>query len=102
MTLPKFIESTKKRDECEAKVEKRHREAVEQSGGRLFKWVCPGETGVPDRLLLLPVAAEHREIVGKYFRLIEFKQKGKGLRTKQKIVVQQLRDMGFIVEVVDQ
>lgn len=27
---------------------------VERHGGRCLKWVCPGWSGVPDRILLLP------------------------------------------------
>ena len=38
----------------EKDLEKKLREAVERRGGRCLKWVCPGWSGVPDRILLLP------------------------------------------------
>lgn len=28
--------------------------AVKKIGGRAYKWVSPGETGVPDRIVILP------------------------------------------------
>ena len=36
--------------EIEAKLVK----IVAKHGGRCLKWVCPGWTGVPDRIILLP------------------------------------------------
>lgn len=30
------------------------RKAVEDEGGLCLKWVCPGHTGVPDRMILFP------------------------------------------------
>lgn len=30
------------------------RKAVEDEGGLCLKWVCPGHTGVPDRIILFP------------------------------------------------
>ena len=27
---------------------------VKEAGGRSFKWVCPGVTGVPDRICIFP------------------------------------------------
>lgn len=40
--------------ELEKEIEKKLRTAVEAVGGLCLKWVCPGWTGVPDRLVLLP------------------------------------------------
>ena len=40
--------------ERERDIERRLREAVEKSGGLCLKWVCPGWSGVPDRIILLP------------------------------------------------
>lgn len=31
-------------------------EAAKQEGGRAYKWVSPGEAGIPDRLVFLPLA----------------------------------------------
>lgn len=38
----------------EKDVETKLRRMVEKHGGRCLKWVCPGWTGVPDRIVLLP------------------------------------------------
>lgn len=38
----------------EKTVESALRKAVEDEGGLCLKWVCPGHTGVPDRIILFP------------------------------------------------
>lgn len=38
----------------EKEIEEKLRKTVEAAGGKCLKWVCPGWTGVPDRLVLLP------------------------------------------------
>lgn len=38
----------------EKEIERKLRQAVEAQGGRCLKWVCPGWSGVPDRIVLLP------------------------------------------------
>ena len=38
----------------EKEIEKKLRLAVERHGGMCLKWVCPGWSGVPDRIVLLP------------------------------------------------
>ena len=38
----------------EKEIETKLRKAVEVAGGKCLKWVCPGWSGVPDRLVLLP------------------------------------------------
>ena len=38
----------------ERDIERKLRVNVERLGGRCLKWVCPGWSGVPDRLVLLP------------------------------------------------
>jgi hypothetical protein len=41
--------------QLEKDIEKKLHDMVEdRHGGRCLKWVCPGWTGVPDRILLLP------------------------------------------------
>ena len=40
----------------EKDIEKKLREMVESHGGLCLKWVCPGWSGVPDRIILLPRA----------------------------------------------
>lgn len=38
----------------EKDIEAKLRRVVEKHGGSCLKWVCPGHSGVPDRLILLP------------------------------------------------
>lgn len=40
----------------EKEIEKKLVEIVKARGGLCLKWVCPGWSGVPDRILLLPGA----------------------------------------------
>lgn len=40
--------------ELERDVEKKLRLMVAKHGGLCLKWVCPGWSGVPDRIILLP------------------------------------------------
>ena len=40
----------------EKEVEQKLRQRVESYGGKCLKWVCPGWSGVPDRIVLLPGA----------------------------------------------
>lgn len=43
----------------EEAIEKRLRKMVERHGGLCLKWVCPGWTGVPDRIVLMPGGRVH-------------------------------------------
>ena len=38
----------------EKDIEQKLRKTVEKHGGLCLKWVCPGWSGVPDRIILLP------------------------------------------------
>ena len=40
--------------QLEKDIEKKLRLMVESYGGLCLKWVCPGWSGVPDRIILLP------------------------------------------------
>lgn len=40
----------------ERDIERKLRLAVAKHGGHCLKWVCPGWSGVPDRIVLLPGA----------------------------------------------
>ena len=41
-------------NKLEKDIEKKLRQKVEKHGGQCLKWVCPGWSGVPDRIVLLP------------------------------------------------
>jgi hypothetical protein len=55
----------------ESKIEKAHKRAIENEGGRSYKWVSPGCTGVPDLIDLKPIPEKHRAIVAKYIQFNE-------------------------------
>lgn len=60
---------------------------VKEVGGRCLKWVCPGWTGVPDRLILLP---------GGRIIFVETKRpKGGRLSAMQKWWRKELHRLGF-------
>ena len=40
--------------QLEKDIERKLRTNIESLGGRCLKWVCPGWSGVPDRIILLP------------------------------------------------
>lgn len=42
--------------QMERDIERRLVQTVKQMGGLCLKWVCPGWSGVPDRIILLPGA----------------------------------------------
>lgn len=68
------------------------RQSVKEAGGLALKLVCPGWTGVPDRLILLPGARV-------YFA--ETKDLGKTPKRRQRYVHGRLRALGFRVFVPD-
>lgn len=68
------------------------RQRVKEAGGLALKLVCPGWTGVPDRLILMPGGRA-------YFA--ETKDQGKKPRPRQKYVHGVLRRLGFKVFVPD-
>ena len=73
----------------EKDVEKKLREMVEKLGGKCLKWVCPGWSGVPDRILLLPG--------GKVFFVETKRPKGSKVAALQKWWRKTLIALGFTV-----
>lgn len=76
----------------ESRIEKRLKKEIEQIGGKALKFVSPGVTGVPDRIVLLP----HGRII-----FIELKAPGEKLRVIQEYRAKELRTLGFRVECID-
>jgi len=72
----------------ESTIETRLRKAVERAGGRCLKWVSPGHTGVPDRIILMP---------GGRVYFAETKAPGEKERPRQEYVQRKLRELGFKV-----
>lgn len=76
----------------ESRIENRLKKEIEKLGGKALKFVSPGVTGVPDRIVLLP----HGKVI-----FVELKAPGKKLRPIQERRVKELRDLGFRVECID-
>ncbi|WP_462385380.1 PDDEXK family nuclease [Intestinibacillus massiliensis] len=76
----------------EKEIEAYLRTAVREAGGVAFKFVSPGNDGVPDRLVCLP---------GGRVAFVELKAPGKGPRPLQIHQMGRLKQLGFRVEVID-
>jgi hypothetical protein len=72
----------------EADIEKYVKQHVK---GHLVKWVAPGESGVPDRILLLP----NGRVI-----FIEFKMESGKLSPRQRLWIKRLTDLGHDVRVI--
>lgn len=72
----------------ERDLETRLRTKVNQTGCRCLKFVSPGCTGVPDRIILVP---------GGQVCFVEMKAPGKAERPRQRIVQAWLRKLDFTV-----
>lgn len=75
----------------EKTIEAKLKKAVEASGGLCWKLVCPGTSGVPDRICLMDSRAV----------FVELKAAGKQPRPIQQRRMNQLREQGFTALVVD-
>ena len=79
--------------ESEADIEAYLRDRVrEVLHGKAYKWVSPGNNGVPDRMVCLP---------GGRVVFAELKAHGKQPRPDQVAKHRELRALGFRVEVLD-
>ena len=76
----------------EKEIEAALRKAAKKRNGMAFKFVSPGLSGVPDRLVLLPMGR-----IG----FIELKAPGKKLRKLQEKRKSQLEALGFLVFCID-
>ena len=76
----------------EKTVERKLVNAVHALGGLALKFVSPGMAGVPDRLILLP---------GGWIAFCEVKAQGQKPRPLQMHRMEQLRELGFQVYVID-
>lgn len=75
----------------ERAVEAKLRRAVEGSGGLCLKWVSPGSSGVPDRIVLMP---------GGRAAFVEVKAPGQKTRPLQDEWLARLQRLGFTTAVV--
>lgn len=68
------------------------RDRVKEIGGKAYKFVSPGNSGVPDRLVLLPV--------GRCI-FVELKAPGKDPTLKQLLQHKKIGALGFKVSLID-
>lgn len=75
----------------ESEIEKILVDEIRKMGGRAFKWVSPGNDGVPDRIVVLPgypaVFVEMKTVTGK-------------LTSLQRVQIERLQKMGQDVRVL--
>lgn len=76
----------------EKDIEKYFVRRVKEAGGKAYKFVSPGNNGVPDRMVCLP---------GGRAVFVELKAPGKAPRPTQIQQIGILRKFGFRVEIVD-
>ncbi|WP_018659209.1 VRR-NUC domain-containing protein [Allofustis seminis] len=76
----------------EKEIEEKLVEKVRGLDGLCLKFTSPSLTGVPDRMILLP-----RGKIG----FVEVKRKGQRPRKIQELRIKQLKDLGFLVFVLD-
>ncbi|MCP1225695.1 VRR-NUC domain-containing protein [Sebaldella sp. S0638] len=76
----------------EKDIEKYLRDEIKKLGGIAYKFVSPGNAGVPDRLVLLP---------GRWSFFVELKAPGKKTRAIQDSQIRKIRDLGFGVMIID-
>lgn len=76
----------------ESKIEEYLRKQVKSLGGIAYKFVSPGNVGVPDRMIVLP---------GGVVDFIELKAPGKKPTSKQNLQMGRLRSRGANVWVID-
>jgi hypothetical protein len=86
---PRFLEDEM---QTERQIEKRLKMEIERLGGRAYKFVSPGMSGVPDRFIALPG--------GKAF-FVELKCPGEKPRPLQQKRAKELRNLGFEVYCLD-
>lgn len=66
-----------------------------------LKFVSPGRTSVPDRLVLAKIPEFLRDTIARYVRFIEYKRPGEVPTPPQEREHARLRAMGFQVDVID-
>ena len=76
----------------EQKIEKRLKKEIELIGGKALKFISPGTSGVPDRIVLLP---------GGKVIFVELKAPNKEMRAMQKLRKKQFEKLGQKVLCID-
>lgn len=82
----------KKNEIRERDIEKYLRDEIRKAGGRAYKFVSPGNNGVPDRICLFP---------GGRIVFVELKAPGKKTTALQAAQIAKIRALGFKVYIID-
>lgn len=75
----------------ESTIESKLRDGVKRLGGRAYKFVSPGNDGVPDRLVVMP---------GRMPIFVELKTESGRLSPLQKVQIDRLKKLGQDVRVL--
>lgn len=75
----------------EREIEKKLVDGVRKLGGRAYKFVSPGNDGVPDRIVVLP---------GRAPKFIELKTETGRLSSLQNVQIKRLKDLGQDVRIL--
>lgn len=75
----------------EREIENYLNENIKKLGGRAYKFVSPGNRGVPDRMILLP---------GGRIIFVELKTKDRSPTKLQRVQIKRMRDLGADVRVI--
>ena len=81
-----------KKELKEKDIENYLRDEIKKVGGIAYKFVSPGNAGVPDRLVLLP---------GRWSFFVELKAPGKKTRAVQDRQIRKIRNLDFTVLIID-
>lgn len=76
----------------ESDLERKFVNEIKKVGGQAYKFISPGNAGVPDRLVILP---------GSKIGFAELKRPGEKPRALQKIQIKRLEKLGAFVMIVD-
>ncbi len=76
----------------EKEIEERLRKAVKQAGGKAYKFISPGNAGVPDRLVVMP---------GGRIGFVELKAPGRSPTPLQRARMRELESLGCCVRILD-
>lgn len=76
----------------EKTIEEYLRNRAKEFNGRAYKFVSPGNSGVPDRIVMFP---------GGMIAFVELKAPGKKFTPLQELQQRRIREMGFQVLILD-
>ena len=85
----------------EKEIESRVCTSAKTKGIVTYKFTSPARAAVPDRLFLANIPFFLRPVIARYVRFIEFKRGGCKPTIPQQREHQRLRDLGFVVDVID-